>query len=1053
MFVAMKIKFYIISQLQKRMFYKTFIMKMKKIQFRANHIGMLLLLFFLPIMAFAQSTISGLVKDQTGDPVPGANVFVKGTTNGTITDIDGKYSLTAPSDATLVFSFIGYTSQEVAVGGRTTINVTLEDEAMELGEIVAVGYGTMKKSDLTGSVASVAEADLKNRSTSDAAAALQGKAAGVQVLTNSGAPGTGAEIRVRGVSSNSGNLSPLLIVDGLKVDNIQYLDPEMIESMEILKDAASAAIYGAQAGNGVVLITTKSGAKAKDGNVFYNGQWQLSSLSRDLDVLDADSYIKFGKEQGWLTDKKLKAAGYNGEKFNWADEVFEPTWNSRHTIGFQGGNDRGSFFVALNTVKNDGIFKGDKDKYTRLSLQANAEYKIKKWLTVGTNNSIEKWKTKSVSQQSDNGSALLAAITSDPLFGPLCKDESELTDKQKDAIEKGIAVLANKDGKYYKVSPISGESQSSNPFIMRDSSEGTSEGISVRGLAYLNFNPIKGLTYTSRFGYRIAQQNNHNYQFPFRANDFVHRETYSLSASANTSYYYQWENFVNYNATFADKHDIGAMVGMSWEAHHSDNVSASTESEDPLKGYDANFLYLNYVKADAPKSFSNAPNDAKNLSYFGRLSYSFDSRYSVQANFRADAFDSSKLPSDARWGKFPSFSAGWTISNESFIQDNIGTDVLSFLKLRGSWGRNGNINVLNGYPYSSIINSNEDFYQYNAQGTPTYTSVPNGLPNPNLHWEESEQIDLGLDARFLGGRLSLGVDWYKKTTKGLLVNVKPVIETGIGTTVINAGDVLNTGIELELGWKDQIGDFNYSVNANMSTLKNELTYLDKTVDYIQGAGLQGSAITTRCSEGEPLWYFYGYKFKEYDKEGNATFEDINGDGVWNSEDMTNIGSGLPKVTYGLTINMEYKGIDLLVFGTGVAGNNILPQAWRVDRPYCNNYAWFYENSCTENNPNAKFPAVTKWTKNVFSSDLTMFKGDYFKIKQIQLGYTLPKEVVGKLFISNLRVFASLENFFTFTKYFGLDPEAASANSSNSLGIDMGTYPTAKQIIFGVNLSF
>ena len=1012
---------------------------------------MILPMLLLSFWTYAQTVqVKGVVNDEGGSPMPGVNVVIKGTTNGLITDMDGQYQISADSKSTLSFSFIGYKTQEILVSNQKQINIKLIPDNFQMDEVVVIGYGTQKKSDVSGAVSSVRGESLKNLAVTDAAKALQGKAAGVQVLSNSGAPGKGADIRVRGMSSNSANNGPLLIVDGLKVDNIQYLDPEMIESMEILKDAASAAIYGAQAGNGVILVTTKSGAKAKDGNVFYNAQFGLSTLSRKLDVLNAEQYIAYGKEQGFLTDERLKNSGYvPGTDVNWADEVFEPTWNSRHTLGFQGGNDKGSYFAAVNNVMEDGIFAGDKDVYKRLSLQANGEYKIKSWLTVGTNNSIERWESKGVSQQSDNGSALLAAITSDPLFGPIAENESQLTQRQKDAIAKGVAVIKNEKGQYYRLSPISGETQSANPFIRRDAVDASSGGINVRGLSYLNFNPIKGLVYTSRFGYRIAQSNAHQYEFPYEANEFVRRTTYSISANANTSYYYQFENFANYNTTIGSKHDIGVMAGMSWETNHSDNVSVSSDGADILKGYAPNYRYIDYLKSDAKVTVGNAPNDSKNLSYFGRLTYNYDKRYMIQANFRADAFDSSKLSEAARWGYFPSVSALWTLSNESFIRDNISESILTHAKLRGSWGRNGNISVLSGYPYRGVINSNSDFYQYTPYaGTLTYGSVPGGnLPNPDLVWEESDQIDIGLDASFFKGRLSLVLDWYNKQTKGLLVNVKPVIETGVGNTTINGGDVKNTGFEIELGWKDKIGGLTYSVNANLATLKNELTYLDPSTDYISGATLQGSGITTRCAEGEPLWYFRGYKFKELDAEGKATYEDVNGDGVWNSNDMTNIGQGLPNLTYGITINLAYKGFDFLAFGTGVSGNEILPQGYRTDRPYCNNYAWFYENAGT------KFPKVAKWNNDAFSSDLTIFDGSYFKIKQIQLGYTLPSVITKKIHISNLRVFTSLDNFFTFTKYIGLDPEAASANNSSSLGIDMGTYPTARQTVLGVNLSF
>ncbi len=1023
-------------------------------------LGLLTLLF--PFALSAQNiTVSGKVFDaSTNEPLVGVTVVQTGTQNGTITDIDGNYSISCPGDASLTFSYIGYVTNQVFVNGKTNLPVNLEPDNKTLDEIVVVGYGTQRKSDLTGSVASVGEDDMKNRATSDAAAALQGKAAGVQVLTNSGAPGKGSEIRVRGMSSNSGNLGPLLIVDGLKVDNIQYLDPEMIESMEILKDAASAAIYGAQAGNGVVLITTKNGSKSKDGTIFYNGQWGLSSLSRDLKVLNADQYIRYYNDMYGLGMDYMKSLGYNGTNdISWQDEVFENTWNSRHTIGFQGGNDRGSYFVALNSVKQDGIFKGNKDTYKRVTLQANGDYKIKKWLSVGTNNSLERWETQSVSQQNDNGSALLGAVTSDPLFGPFCDSEADLIDVQKDALANGVYV-PNDNGRYYRYSPLTGNTQSGNPLVRQNTEENPQHGHTLRGLAYANFNPIEGLVYTSRFGYRVSQSYAREFEYPYVFNSFAKFDDYRIKATDNQSTYYQWENFINYNKTFAEKHTIGAMVGMSWEQSHWDNIwveAKGSNGANIFKGDAPNYYYMEYVTDDVKKTAGNVPGDSKNLSYFGRLSYSFDNRYSIQFNFRADAFDSSKLPNDARWGKFPSFSAGWTVSNESFIKDNISTEVLSFLKLRGSWGKNGNINVLNNYPYSASMNLNSQWYQYSdGKQDRSWGSVPNGMPNPNLVWEESKQIDLGLDARFLNSRLTLGIDWYKKTTEGLLVTVKPVVETGIGSTVINAGDVENSGLEIELGWKDKIGgDLHYSANFNLATLKNELTYLNDMVDYIPGSSIQGSPLQTRCAEGEPLWYFYGYKTEGVDPvSGEIIYADVDGDGTHgNPGDMTSVGSGLPKVTYGITLNLEYKGIDFTVFGSGVWGNKIVTAAWRADRAYCNNYSYFYNSSWFPSHTDAKFPRVDKWDEQAYGSDLTVFDGSYFKIKQIQLGYTLPKNIVSKAFMSSLRAYVSLENFFTFTDYIGLDPETASANSNNRLGFDFGTYPTAKQVIFGVNVTF
>ena len=1010
---------------------------------------------------YAQNkTINGTVVDGAGVPVIGASVFVVGnTSNGAMTDLDGKFVLNVPSNANISVSCIGYATQTLPVANQTNFNIILKEDTQFLEETVVIGYGVQKKSDLTGAVASVREEEFANRSTSDAANALMGKAAGVQIISSSGAPGSASQIRVRGYSSNSGNIGPLLIVDGLQVDNIQYLDPEMIASMEVLKDAASAAIYGAQAGNGVVLITTKTGAAQKgSGRVFYNAQFSLSSLARKLDIMNAEQYIAFGKDYGWLNDQMLEGINYNGTDVDWGSEVFEPTWNSRHTVGFQAGNDKGNIFVSINNVDNNGIFAGDKDVYKRLSVQVNADYKIKPWLQISTNNSIEKWSTKSVSQHSDNGSAMLAAITSSPLE-PVRVDYDGLTTDMKLAVDAGKKVITDPEtGLYWSLSRL-GETQSGNPFIRRDATDASSEGISIRGTLAANLTPIKGLTITSRFGYRINQSNSHNYTEPYYASPFVQATDYTLSATNNSGYYYQWENFANYNKTIAKKHNIGAMIGMSYIENNRDNLSATATGADILKGYQDNFRYMSYLKNDAgvAKSITNAPSKTASLAYFGRITYSYDNRYSIQANFRADAFDSSKLSRKARWGYFPSFSAGWTISNEPFFKDNVTRDVVSFLKLRASWGRNGNVSVLSDYKYDTSINYGGSWYQFDVTDpTQSLGAKPSGLANPDLKWETSDQVDVGIDAHFLNSKLVVTADYYHKTTNDLLVNVTPSASIGVSSTTINAGSVVNSGFEFDVTWKDQVGDFAYSVSANASTLKNKVTYLDPTISRITGTVPQGSTLSTSFESGYPIWYFRGYKGTGVDpKTGKPGFEDLTGEGDINQDDMQMIGIGIPKATFGLTINLAYKGFDMVVFGTGVAGNKIFPSSWRTDRPHCNTYSWYWENSWKKDgsNTNPKFPGTEYWDQITFSSTYNLFDGSYFKIKQIQLGYTLPKKLVSKVGISNLRVYASLENFFCFSSYPGLDPETASSGSASSLGIDMGSYPSAKQIIFGLNLSF
>ncbi len=1026
----------------------------------------------LGTVATAQNrAISGTVVDESGAPVIGAAVVVVGNTAiGAVTDASGAFRLNVPAGASINVSCIGYADQTLSTANQSVFNIVLREDTEFLDETVVIGYGVQRKSDLTGSVASVRAEDLQNRSTPNAAAALQGKAAGVQVINTSGKPGAGSDIRVRGYSSNSGSLGPLLIVDGLKVDNIQYLDPEMIESIEVLKDAASAAIYGAEAGNGVVLVTTKTGKKG-DGKVFYNNQFQYSTLSNKLDIMNAEQYIAFGKANGYLTDADLDRYYDKVTDVNWSKEIFVPTWSNRHTVGFQGGNDRGSFFSSLNYLKNDGIFRGDKDQYRRLTFQVNADYKIKSWLTVGVNNSIEKWSTKGVSEANDNGSALLSAITSSPLF-PVRGDESKLSSGLKNALDAGKKILKDPETGLYWTVPLIGETQSGHPFVQRDATESSNEGISIRGVAYLNFMPFKGFTYTSRFGYRISQSTSHSYTEPYFSTATIKADNYNLSASANTGLYYQWENFANYARTFG-KHDVSAMAGMSFIQSSSDNVSGSASGPDILKGYEPNFQYLSFLKSSdsTTKTISNSPGRSANLSYFARVGYVYDNRYAIQANFRADAFDSSKLPLNKKWGYFPSVSVGWTASNESFIRDNVDQNFLNFLKFRASWGVNGNINVLNNYPYSTDILLNRVWYQYHVDSAVSdYGSLPSGLSNPDLRWETSKQLDLGVDARFFNNRLTVGLDWYNKNTDGLLVSVNPAMEVGVpvffeggpsASSTVNAGAVNNKGFEIELGWRDQIGDFGYSISGNAAWLKNRMTYLDPLVGRLTGRTVQGTYLTSYCEPGMPLWYMCGYKAKGVDKDGNMVYFDYDDEGNVTGEtispqenDRVYLGKGIPTWTYGLTINMNWKNFDLSIFGNGVAGCQIYPTAFRVDRPSCNTYAWYWNNSWKKAGDEswAKFPAANHWTSEAFSSSATVFDGSYFKIKQIQLGYTLPRNLTQKIAISNLRVFAMLDNFFTFSKYIGLDPETATTGG-NALGFDMGNYPTAKSIIFGVNLEF
>ena len=1007
------------------------------------------------------SAISGKVIDTGGQPVIGAAVMIPGTSTGATTDLDGNFSLRVAPGTKLEVSCIGYTT--ISVTAANDMTITLEDDTEMLEETVVIGYGVQKKSDLTGSVASVRETELQNRSTSDAAAALQGKAAGVQIFNDSGAPGEGSSIRVRGISSNSSSgLGPLLIVDGLKVDNISYLDPSMIESMEVLKDAASAAIYGAQAGNGVILITTKNGgnAKSKDGNIFYNYKLSLSQLGHHAQVMNAVQYIDWQQQAGQLpsTEDLIATGVWDGvTDTNWADVLYGTGVTHSHTFGAQGGNDRGSYFVSLNYVDEDGMARGNTDTYKRLTAQINADYKIKSWFQVGTNTSIERREQQKIGEHSEyagSSAGLLGTLIIDPLTPVYFTSEDELPLGMKDALKGGKQVVygpADHPGWYYAVSKIL-EGDGINPLIYRDRNQKKEEGWQIRGTVFANLTPFKGFVFTSRMGYRIKQSYESNYEEPYYANAKSHSEVYTISATSSQSYYYQWENFANYNVTLGGKHAIGAMAGMSYTYSDNRSVGASLKGENPLKGYAENFRYLSQTNGTGEKTISGgSPSQSAQISYFGRLTYSYDNRYSFQTNFRADAFDSSKLSLQSRWGYFPSVSAGWTVSNERFIKDNVSKDILSQLKIRGSWGVNGNIAVLSGYPYSTVIALNGVNYEYGQDNTLTQGSQPSGLGNPNLKWETSVQTDLGLDLRMFNNRLTVGVDWYNKDTEGLLVNVSPVAEVGVSSFTANAGSVNNTGWEFELGWQDTIGDFHYSINGNLSTLKNRVTYLDPTVGHQKGSSFGNMKFSTWFETGYPVWYFRGYQYAGVGENGKAEYYAADGSITQSpvDADMGYMGSALPPVSFGLTIHMDWKGLDFTVFGTGAAGHQLMPCVYRVDHNQINALTYFYEE-CGKS-----LPAINKiWnSKEFWSSSAVVFAGDYFKIKQIQLGYTLPKQWLKKVFINDLRIFASMDDWFVITKYPGFDPETASSGSSTSMGLDKGSYPNAKKLLFGINVSF
>lgn len=960
------------------------------------------------LLAQNQIKVSGKVTDDLKESMIGVSVFEKGTTNGVITDLDGNYMLSVKEGAVIVYSYIGYVTQEKkAVPG--VMNVTLKEDTKTLDEVVVVGYGVQKKSSVTGAISQVKTEDMQNRTISNAPAALQGKTAGVQVIQTSAAPGSSPTVRVRGYSSNVSS-NPLYVVDGVRLSDISGIDPNDIASMEVLKDAASAAIYGAEAGNGVVLITTKKG-KSGQGKITYDFQFSSQSLARVPKMLSAEQYIDYMVEANTFTEDYLLQNWDGVTNTAWTDVAFENSRMQKHNIAFTNGSDRGNYYLSLTYLDDNGIVKGNADTYKRLTATINSEYEIKPWLKVGTTNQIEKYNVRSVSTNNEYGSLLTSILQLDPLT-PDTYTYENLPTHMLTALNSGKHLLQDDNGNYYAVSKFFAGEQY-HPMIMRDNNIGKNSGFNVNGSVYADFKPFKGFTFTSRFGYRLSGTRSSTTDLPFYGNATQSRDYVGQSNTSSTTIYYQWENFANYMKTFG-QHTVTAMVGMSYQESTYDyvNGSLSPNEEDALKKNDPLFYYLNYASASAIKGVGGEKTRSAKLSYFGRVGYEFAGRYLLQASLRADAADLSLLPATNRWGYFPAVSVGWTVSEEKFFAPL--KDHVSSLKLRASWGQNGSLAALSGYAYSTDM-ALGGLYPFVMGNSYITSAAPSTMGNDELKWETSEQINVGIDARFLNDRLTFSMDYFDKKTKDLLVSgTTPSLIIGGSTSPMNAGNVSNKGWEFELGWRDRIGSFNYGVRANLATLKNKVTYIDPSITRLSGVNFHTSTITY-FEEGYPVYYFRGYKFKGVDPTtGDPTFYDLDESGDLNDGDLAYIGDAIPDFTYGITLTAGWKGFDLTVFGTGSQGNDIFNCINRPDFAASNKMKEvFYDNRWTASNPNGSVPRAGATNMDKYQiSDALVYDGSFFKIKQIQLGYTFPKNWM-KNFVSV--IFASMVLWMTSSR--------------------------------------
>ncbi len=1003
-----------------------------------------LLLIISGSTALAQELmkVTGLVVDQNSDPLIGVTVKVKGDAKGgAVTGLDGDFSIMVQKGKTLVFSYLGYQTKEVAAL-TSKLKVNMKEDSKLLDDVVVVGYGVQKKSSVTGAISQVKKEDMENRTITNAKSALQGKTAGVQIVSGTSRPGSSPSVRIRGYSSNASS-EPLYVVDGVRMSDISGIDPNDIASMEVLKDAASAAIYGAEAGNGVVLISTKKGSVGS-GKIAYDFQYTIESLAKKPKMLNAEEYIQYMKEGKTFTEDYLLKNWDGVTNTSWVDAIYGKGHMQKHNVSFTGGNQNGNYYLSLTYLDNDGMVVGKNDEYKRLTATINAEYQIKPWLKVGTTNQIEKYNVRSVSEGSEYGSMLAAVLSMDPLT-PVAYTSGNLPVHVANALAQGKHLLTDANGNYYGISAFYAGEQS-NPFAMRDNNISRNSGFNVNGSIYADFKPFKGFVFTSRLGYRLSGGRSSSVSLPYYGNATQSNDYVSLNASSSTGIYYQWENFANYMKKLGG-HTINAMVGMSFQESTSDGVNGglTPNNEDAVKKNDPLFFYLNYAAASATKSVGGEKTRASKYSYFGRLSYDYKNRYYLQASLRADAADLSKLPSSNRWGYFPAVSGGWTVSEEKFFEPL--RDVVTSLKLRASWGQNGSLAALSGYSYSTDM-SQGSIYPLAPGNNYTTSVTPGSMGNPDLKWETSEQTDFGFDTYLFDGRMNFSMDYYVKKTKDLLMyGTTPSLVIGGTTSPINAGNVSNKGFEFELGWRDNIGDFSYSVRTNLSTLKNEVTYLDPSLTRLSGTTFMNVPLTF-FEQGYPMYYFRGYKFTGIDpKTGDPTFADLDNSGDLTDDDKMDLGNSIPKVNYGITLTAAYKGLDLTVFGSGAAGTKIWNCINRTDFPMVNKMKEIvYDDRWTVDNPNGTKPRAGANNMDKYATSSAMvYDGSYFKIKQIQLGYTLPKDILKKIAISNLRLYVSLDDFFTFTKYPGFDPEVG--------GIDKGAYPTSKKVVMGFNLEF
>ncbi|MDD7724897.1 MAG: TonB-dependent receptor [Bacteroidales bacterium] len=1053
--------------------------------------------------AQAQTVTGTVVSQSDGQPLPGVNVVVKGTTNGTITDFDGKYSLQAENGATIVYSFLGFENQEIVFAGAP-INVTLAEETSDLDEVVVVGYGVQKKKLVTGATVQVAGEDIAKMNTSNALTAMQSVSPGVSITQSSAQPGKGFKVNIRGAGT-IGESSPLLIIDGVQSgtanDGLNGINPSDIESIDVLKDAASAAIYGARAANGVILVTTKQG---KEGKVTaqYDGYVGVSNPLKRPATLGAQDYMKIVNETvfnetgsivDWgsmLPDDVLKRLDEGWEGTDWFEEFRnENAVQQSHSFSLNGGTDRSKFALALNYMEQEGIIGANNaSDYRRYTGRINSDHVLYKSEVDGRNvvkigENLSFWYHRSHDLPEGNGywNIIHSAYSASPLT-PAYREDGSLTSFEKDGAGFSSMIFNN---------PLQILYNGGLDAINRNRDFG------VGATFFLEIEFIKNLKYRCQFNTGYSSYANKRAAMPYSASNTDAGGVYSCYQEVGASSSINVENTISYVLPEFGANHIDVLVGQSiekslWSADMTAKAQAGPDQVNSLvlNGFKYN-LISNYDLDQVTGSTGKATEGQGNIaSVFGRINYNYDEKYLATLIARGDA--SNNFSRGNRWGFFPSASVGWVVSNEAFMESAM--NVLNFFKIRGSWGQNGNCNIDNYVYLSNIGFSPSDYadYGYKFSSDNSYTSLPGNYttgayarnqPNDDVTWEISEQINVGFDSRFLDSRLSLTFDWYKKTTKDWLVQAPTLDVYGYEEAAfINAGDVENKGIEVALSWNDSKGDFNYNVGVNLAYNKNEVTKLGTASGRI-GDGrtsslFQNSSYVSLVEKGHAIGYFSGMSYsgiwqnqQQIDEArangkamldnaapGDCIWDDWNGDGKIDLDnDRHEIGDPNPDVTIGLTLGLDWKGLDFSVSGSGAFGHQIM-QCYRTSllaNPYTNYTTDVFERWHGEGTSNSK-PRLgyskenESWVSTVYMQD-----ADYFKIQNITLGYDFTKNLWKNSPFGQLRVYVQAQNVACFTGYTGVDPEVGSSGGTDdwAKGVDLGLYPTSRTYIAGVNIKF